>query len=166
LTEAVSQKTTSNETLPDSWEWAAYSELGDWSGGGTPSKSNPSYWEGGNVPWFSPKDMRGLELHDSQDHITNVALQDSSAKPIGAGSLLFVVRSGILRRTLPVALTTIDGAVNQDIKALIPSKSLSAKYLLYATLAQKEEIRHKCKKAGTTVESIQVTSLTDLCKGI
>ncbi len=159
MTDTIAQEATGVQTLPESWEGAAYSELGEWSGGGTPSKSNPSYWEDGEVPWFSPKDMHGLELQDSQDHITEGALQDSAAKLIRAGSLLFVVRSGILRRTLPVALSTIDGAVNQDIKALTPSKSLSTKYLLYATLAQKEEIRHRCKKAGTTVESIQVAAL-------
>ena len=159
MTDTVAFQTTESRTLPESWEWAAYSELGEWSGGGTPSKSNASYWEEGTVPWFSPKDMRKLELHDPQDHITEDALHGSAAKPIRAGSLLFVVRSGILRRTLPVALTTVDGAVNQDIKALTPSGSLSAKYLLYATLAQKEEIRHTCKKAGTTVESIQVLAL-------
>lgn len=159
MTETISRTEIQAEELPDSWAYAAYSELGEWFGGGTPSKANPEFWKDGNVPWFSPKDMRGLELHDSQDHITEIALDDSAAKPVRAGSLLFVVRSGILRRTLPVALTRVDGAVNQDIKALTPSKRLSVKYLLYATLAQREEIRHRCKKAGTTVESIQVPSL-------
>ncbi len=147
--------------LPERWQWTTYSQLGEWFGGGTPSKAKPEYWVDGAIPWFSPKDMGELELHNSQDHIAENALTETPARLIEAGSLLFVVRSGILRRILPVALTMVDAAVNQDMKALTPSRFVYGKYLLYVTLSQREEIRQRCKKAGTTVESIQVPLLQD-----
>ena len=48
--------------------------VGIWSGGGTPSKANPEYWDNGDIPWVSPKDMKTFELHDSQDKITAKAV--------------------------------------------------------------------------------------------
>ncbi|MGC9261892.1 MAG: restriction endonuclease subunit S, partial [Phycisphaerae bacterium] len=71
------------------------------SGGGTPSKKNPAYWTG-KIPWVSPKDMGGDEIHDSEDHISQRAVEESSASLIPVGSVLVVVRSGILKHTLPV----------------------------------------------------------------
>ena len=73
--------------------------------------------------------------------------------------MLIVVRSGILRRVLPIVINLVDTTVNQDLKALIPHQSIFREYLLYVTLAYAEDIRKKCAKDGTTVESIEVPSL-------
>jgi len=147
--------------LPEGWAWTTYEQIGKWSGGGTPSKQIASYWIGGEIPWISPKDMKSLLIYDSEDRITDDAIKSSSAKLIPSDSLLFVVRSGILRRTLPVALTRIDAAVNQDLKALTPSDHIFADYLLYHALAFNDEIRRSCSKDGTTVESIEFLALKE-----
>ena len=97
-------------------------------GGGTPSKRNAAYWEG-SIPWFSPKDMKVRELHDSQDHITKLATKNSSAKIRPEGSVLIVVRGMILAHTVPSAVLRVPAAVNQDIKVLIPSEYLVPEYL-------------------------------------
>ncbi len=147
--------------LPEGWALTTYEQIGKWSGGGTPSKQIGSYWIGGEIPWISPKDMKSLIIYDSEDRITDDAIKSSSAKLIPSDSLLFVVRSGILRRTLPVALTRIDAAVNQDLKALTPSDHIFADYLLYHALAFNNEIRRSCSKDGTTVESIEFFALKE-----
>jgi type I restriction enzyme S subunit len=145
--------------LPEKWTWANLSELGRMVGGGTPAKSCKEYWDGGSVLWISPKDMKAPYISTSEDRITELAISNSAAKLISAGSLLFVVRSGILRRTLPVALTMDDVTINQDMKALIPHQGLCTKYLLFTALALNEHIRKSCMKDGTTVESISVSRL-------
>jgi len=147
--------------LPEGWTWTTYGQIGEWSGGGTPSKQIESYWIEGEIPWISPKDMKSLLVHGSEDKITDAAIKNSSAKLIPSGSLLFVVRSGILRRTLPIALTSIDVAVNQDLKALTPSDHIFAEYLLYHALAFNNEIRRSCSKDGTTVESLEFPALKE-----
>lgn len=149
--------------LPRGWTWATYEQIGKWSGGGTPSKRIGSYWSDGDIPWISPKDMKSQIIYDSEDKITEVAVENSPAKLIPSGSLLFVVRSGILRRTLPVALTRINSTINQDLKALKPYKYIFDEYLLYHALAFNEEIRHDCAKDGTTVESIEFSALKEYC---
>jgi type I restriction enzyme S subunit len=55
--------------LPNSWIKMPLSEVGNWFGGGTPSKSNPRFWTGGKIPWVSPKDMKRDLIIDAEDHI-------------------------------------------------------------------------------------------------
>lgn len=99
-------------------------------GGGTPSKSNSEYFEG-SIPWVTPKDMKSIAIKDSIDHITEEAIKNSSAKLIPRNSILMVIRSGILKRTLPVAKNIVDVAINQDMKAFIVNEKLMPDYLLY-----------------------------------
>jgi type I restriction enzyme S subunit len=97
-------------------------------GGGTPSKSNPLFWSG-SIPWISPKDMKRRELHDAQDHISEAALSETPAKLINPGAVLVVVRGMILAHTFPSAVLATSAAINQDMKALIPSCELDPYYL-------------------------------------
>lgn len=141
--------------LPEGWVIKSLNELGSWTGGGTPSKTNRKFWTNGNIMWVSPKDMKFKTIDDTEDKITQDAVLNSSAKLISKGSILFVVRSGILRRTLPVALTSSDVTVNQDIKAFTPVEVLPT-FIYWYAVAKNEDIRRECTKDGTTVESIEL----------
>ena len=141
------------------WELVPLKELGQWSGGGTPSKSKPEYWEGGMIPWVSPKDMKSERIKDSEDHITEAAIAGSPAKWIAAGSVLLVTRSGILRHSLPVAVTSAAVTVNQDLKALTPKSGILPEYVAWALRAFAREILDECSKQGTTVNSIETAKL-------
>src|SRR5262249_46376776 len=85
-------------------------------GGGTPSKANPAFWNG-HLPWVSPKDMTGRDITDTQDHIAETALEETAAQLVPPGSVLMVVRSGILAHTIPIAIARVPLALNQDMKA-------------------------------------------------
>ena len=146
-------------TVPSSWELLPLKELGDWCGGGTPSKSKLRYWEGGTIPWVSPKDMKTERINDSEDHITKEAVTESTANFIAIGSVLLVTRSGILRHTLPVAVNTVRVTVNQDLKALTPRTGISPEYVAWALRAFSRDILHTCSKQGTTVNSVETTKL-------
>ncbi|MCR5888013.1 restriction endonuclease subunit S [Hymenobacter sp. J193] len=159
--EPAAPDTSELPELPQGWVRATFSQLGSWKGGGTPSKSNPSFWTNGDVLWVSPKDMKSWRLNDSEDKITEEAIEGSTAKLIDAPSLLFVVRSGILRRILPVAILETAGTVNQDIKALTPFVPELTDYLLYVVQCLNNDIRTSCMKGGTTVESIEVGQLQE-----
>jgi type I restriction enzyme, S subunit len=97
-------------------------------GGGTPSKHNAAYWDG-NIPWISPKDMTSIELYDGEDHITENAISESSTSLVPSDSILIVARSGILRRTIPIAINRVPVAINQDLKALIPCNHAMPEYI-------------------------------------
>ena len=111
--------------LPDNWSYTQLNNLGEWSGGGTPSKARNDFWENGTIPWVSPKDMKRLLIDESIDSITDLALGESAAKLIPEESVLMVTRSGILEHTFPVSLNTVPVTVNQDLKALTPHSSIT-----------------------------------------
>ena len=123
--------TTSKERSPDRWIVVRLGHLGEWRGGGTPSKSRPDYWAG-TLPWVSPKDMKVLKIADAQDHISPAAVEGSSVRLIPSGSLLMVVRGMILARCFPVAVTTREVTINQDMKALTPHYPEMKDYILIA----------------------------------
>jgi len=147
-------------TLPASWEQAQLAELGSWVGGGTPNKRVPGFWNG-DIPWVSPKDMKVARIRDTQDHITQDALAHSATTLVAAGSVLVVVRSGILRHTLPVAVTDRGAALNQDMKALLPGAEVVPEYVAWGLRAFSQEILHSCSKSGTTVQSIDTERLLE-----
>lgn len=142
------------------WRLAPLGTLGTWRGGGTPSKANGAFW-GGGVPWVSPKDMKSSVVHRTEDTITEAALSGSAAKLVPLGSVLVVTRSGILERTLPVAVNAVPVTLNQDMKALTPDEGVDATFVYWALRAFEREILRTCSKAGTTVASIETTRLCE-----
>lgn len=152
--------------LPEGWKWMKLDDFGFWSGGGTPSKSNKDFWENGDTLWITSKDMKRKDISDSQDKITRASVSKSSAKLIGANSILVVLRSGILRRILPVAISKLECTINQDLQALTPYNT-SSDFIYWYLVAKEYNIRHKCAKSGTTVESVEAILLksypTPLC---
>ncbi len=108
-------------------------------GGGTPSKANAAYWTG-PIPWVSPKDMKRWLIDDAEEHISERAIDETSAKLIKQRAALVVVRGMILAHTWPVAITTTDVTINQDMKALCPDESLKPEYLGYVLRARAREV--------------------------
>jgi type I restriction enzyme, S subunit len=144
--------------LPRGWAWAKLGELGRWFGGGTPSKAVASYWSG-EIPWVSPKDMKIERVIDAVDHISAVAVEESATTLVPAGTVLVVTRSGILRHTLPVAVTEREVALNQDLKALILANGADPNYVAWALRSNAQAILRECSKAGTTVANIETARL-------
>lgn len=154
----LTNKKVTDGVLPKGWTLKKLNEIGTWRGGGTPSKSNKDFWTNGDILWVSPKDMKSKTIHETIDKITFDAIQKSSTKLISKGSILFVVRSGILRRTLPISITISDVTVNQDLQALTPTNTLP-EYVYWYVIGKNEDIRRDCSKNGTTVESIESSLL-------
>lgn len=128
-------------------------------GGGTPRKSVSSYF-GGDIPWVTPKDMKRPVIGSSEITLTPDGVKNSPAKVIPAGAVLVVVRSGVLKHTLPVALTNQPVTVNQDMKALVPSHRLDAAYL--ARLLKALQPRVLTWVRATTADNFPIDKLLDL----
>ena len=142
--------------------WIPLRELGVWSGGGTPSKSRADYWDEGNIPWITPKDMRSSKIQNSMMNITDRAVCESNVKLIEAPSIALVVRSSILQHTFPVAQIDVDATFNQDMKTLVvDSDRFERRYIYYALSANGQEILRQTSKQGGSVNSLVVPRLMD-----
>lgn len=113
---------------PSHWAWVRLRDIGRLSGGMTPSMNRADYW-GGDVVWLSPKDIKADEATDSELKITAKGLAETRLEAFPAGSLFIVARSGILKRTLPVAINRAAAAANQDMKVLVPFEPGMERYL-------------------------------------
>lgn len=130
------------------WETKPLGEVCQFRGGGTPSKQRKDFWNG-SIPWVSPKDMKSVEISDSIDHITDSAIKSSATTLIPSGSILLVVRSGILARTVPIGITSRELAVNQDLKALVPGSDVDPWFLYYALKANEQALLATVTRGAT-----------------
>lgn len=145
----------------ESWRRIPLKKCGSWYGGGTPSMGHPEYWENGTLLWVTSKDMKNDLIEDTLMHTNMLGVENSSANYIEEPAVLFVMRSGILRRTFPVCMVKKPFTVNQDLKALVPTDDINLEYLFWVCKANEKQILEKCMKSGTTVESINTTALRD-----
>jgi type I restriction enzyme S subunit len=148
--------------LPAGWAWATIGELGAWTGGGTPSKGNGSFWIDGSIPWVSPKDMKRDIIGETEDKITRAAVDQSSTNYIQESSVLMVMRSGILRHTFPVAVTDRMVTLNQDLRALTPHRGINPHYVARFLKSAERKVLTECAKDGTTVNSVDAGALERL----
>jgi type I restriction enzyme S subunit len=128
------------------WATVELGSLGEILGGATPSKRNPEFWSG-SIPWVSPKDMKTSQIFDSQDHVSESAIDNSPLRTIPPQSILMVVRGMILAHSFPVAMTTTPVTINQDMKALVPPRDL-APYLLLTLTAIKATVTNLVERSS------------------
>ncbi|HCS51822.1 MAG TPA: hypothetical protein DIW81_09555 [Planctomycetaceae bacterium] len=147
----LSQNTSKSEerltTLPKGWVEAKLSDFGVFFGGGTPSKQRAEFWKG-RIPWVSPKDMKVLTIGDARDHVTPEAIEESSAKLVPSPSLLMVVRGMILLHSFPVAITSAEVTINQDMKALFFAVPEVADYLLIACRGMRNRMLSRVERSS------------------
>lgn len=139
--------------IPESWKWVRLVELGSFSSGKTPDMTNRLFWENGTVNWMTSKDMKEKFLSESQMKITASAAQEMTVYE--AGTLLMVVRSGILKRMLPLCVLTQQSTINQDLKAYSLFCNDMSKYVYYMLKALEPSILFNYTKRVTTVDSLK-----------
>jgi type I restriction enzyme S subunit len=147
--------------VPEHWTLPKLKSIASFSGGGTPSRENTVYWNG-NIPWVSPKDMKADQIDRAEEAITKEGLESSATRLLPPGCLLMVVRSGILKHTIPVAINATSVALNQDMKALIfdPGRCIGRFFLRWVQ-GLNDRLLLAWAKQGATVESIEHSYLAD-----
>lgn len=141
--------------VPMHWVPAKVKSFTRFCGGGTPSRDNFAFWNG-DIPWVSPKDMKSERIRGAEESITEIGLATSSSSLIEAGNLLMVVRSGILKHTIPVAINDVPVALNQDMKALhFNDESATSEFFLRWVQGLNDALLLAWAKQGATVESIE-----------
>ena len=126
-------------------------------GGGTPSKVHPEYYKDGDIPWVSSKDMKTDILTDSQIKINQMGVENSTARMVPVNSVIMVIRSGILKHTLPVAINAVPITVNQDLKVFIPSERILTRFLAVQFKMHEKDILTGVR--AVTADNIEFNSL-------
>jgi len=138
----------------DGWTETTLGKVAHWQGGITPSMANRSFWEGGTIPWISSGDVLQLSQYGAGKYVTEASLRETSLKLLPIGTIVVVVRSGILAHTLPIALLDTPSTINQDIKAGLPQSGVLGEFLMWFLRSNSQSILESCRKTGTTVQSV------------
>ncbi|PYE85165.1 restriction endonuclease subunit S [Phyllobacterium leguminum] len=126
-------------------------------GGGTPSRQNPAFWTG-PIPWASVKDFIEDQtvLLSTKEQISVQGLQASAANLIPANTPIVCTRMAVGR----VAIAPMDVTINQDLKALVPARDVSTRYLLH--LADHAKPKAEGVSIGSTVKGIKVADYLNI----
>lgn len=141
--------------IPTHWEEVPIGRLFRLVSGGTPSKDRPEFWDG-DIPWVSAKDMKSIEISDTEDHISPDGMSASNLDLLPAGTLLLVVRGMILAHTIPISICRVPVTVNQDMKGMVARRPVDSFFVARqlaansaAFFATREESAHGTKALRT-----------------
>ena len=127
--------------------------------GGTPSKSNQDYYNGG-IPWVTTTSLNGkqIDARDAVDWITEKAIDETAAKIVPANSIMVGTRVGVGK----VAVNLVDMSTSQDIISLLDiddsawDKDFLCKYIQGKNRFLKSQAR------GATIKGIKIDVLANL----
>lgn len=125
--------------LPPGWAWVPLLRVAKQETGHTPSRSKPEYWDGG-VPWIGIRDAgahHGRSIETTMQTISDAGLANSSARLLPSGTIC-------LSRTASVGYVTMmktSMATSQDFATWTCTEALLPEYLLYALMAEGDDIR-------------------------
>jgi len=102
-------------------------EIGALTSGGTPSRAKPEYFEG-DIRWYSAGELNSLYLPDSVEHISEMALQQSSAKLFNKGTLMIGMYD---TAAFKMGILTESSSSNQACANLNPKQGYNIVWLYY-----------------------------------
>lgn len=127
-----------NTNIPDTWKWVTLNDISITSSGGTPDRKNPNYFKG-NIPWVKSGELNYNIITETEEYISQEALDYSSAKIFPKGSLLIALYGNTVGR---MAFLGVDAATNQAIASITPFL-INPKYLFYYLMSSKEDLLNK-----------------------
>ncbi|WP_312763530.1 restriction endonuclease subunit S [Epilithonimonas sp.] len=125
--------------LPKGWLWTTIGDIAILSSGGTPDRGNRSYFKG-DIPWVKSGELNYNTIVETEETISQEALESSSAKILPSGTLLIALYGSTVGK---LAFLGIDAATNQAVAALKTTKSFESKYLYYYLLNNRERLLQK-----------------------
>ena len=128
--------------FPDTWIQVPLSDVAQWGSGGTPSRNHFAYY-GGNIPWVKTGELGQGLIEDTTEKITELGLQNSSAKIFPKGSVIVAMYGATIGQT---GILGIDAATNQACAVGTPIEGITTtEYLFYYLLSQKNNFIEKGK---------------------
>lgn len=114
------------------WEVVRLGDVADFFSGGTPKTTERKYY-GGEIPF-----IKSAEIYNSttQEYLTQLGFKESSAKWVKKGDLLYALYGA---NSGEVAISKIDGVINQAILCIKNQPEVLNTYFLYSVFLEKKE---------------------------
>ena len=141
-------KKTKAGMIPVDWAYAQLKEVATISSGGTPSRTNPIYWNG-NIPWVKTTQIQNciINENDIDEFITKEGLKNSSAKMVPPKTIVLgMIGQGKTREQ--VGYLNIEACTNQNAATIVCKDSCNSKFLFQYLLFNYHNIRALSNSSG------------------
>jgi type I restriction enzyme S subunit len=125
--------------LPEGWRRSTLGDVARITSGGTPNRSEPSYW-GGSIPWVTTGEIQFNTITDTNEKITEAGLKNSSAKLFQPGTLLMAMY-GQGKTRGQVAKLAIEASTNQNSAAILLHEGHDPDFYFHFLSWKYDEIR-------------------------
>lgn len=137
------------ENLPKGWRLGKIGEIYKTTSGGTPSRTRLEYYEFGIIRWVKSKELEGSFILETEEMITDEALNNSSAKLLPTHSVLVAMYGATVGE---IAILGVEAACNQAICAIIPNKDYPYTYVFLILSMNKDKLVNKA--SGSAQQNI------------
>jgi type I restriction enzyme, S subunit len=136
--------------VPEHWTAWRISRFARVGNGSTPSRTKPSYWNGGTYPWLNSSHVNRDIIDSADQFITRAALRECHLPRVRAGSVLVAI-TGQGKKRGKAAPLAIEATINQHIAYITPRLHIvSTEYLHLALTAAYRQLRAISDDAGST----------------
>lgn len=127
--------------VPNGWRSLRLADVAILSGGTTPSRAKPEYWENATIPWATPSDITSLatgenRITNTETKVSEKALDECSLTLNPSGTVLMTSRATIGF----AAINQVPMATNQGFISLRVNGDLNADFLLYWLTSQRNNL--------------------------
>lgn len=143
--------------MKSEWQHKKLGEIGKVVGGATPSTRKVENYQGGLIPWITPKDLsnhHGRYISHGERNITESGLKSCAAKMMPTDSILFSSRAPIGY----IAIASNPVCTNQGFKSIVPNEDIFPLFLYYLLVHNREKI--KAQGSGTTFMEVSASTMS------
>lgn len=130
---------------PD-WENGSLGSIFETTSGGTPSRTEASYWDG-DIPWITTSLVNFGVINGAEEFITKNGLNNSSAKLLPKGTVL-IAMYGQGKTRGQVALLGVEATTNQACAAVRPQQGISPYFVFLNLAGRYDEFRSLSNSGG------------------
>ncbi len=109
-------------------KWSSIGDLFETYSGGTPTKSNKEYYEGGSIPWLRSGEVCQKEITRTEMFITEKGLKESSAKYYPENTVVVAMYGATAAQ---VGILRIKATSNQAVCGILPHKDFLPEFVYY-----------------------------------
>lgn len=133
--------------VPEGWEKKQINDICSLiTSGGTPSRNNKSFWDNGNIKWVKTKELNDTWIIETEEHITETGLNNSSAKIFPPNTILMAIYASPTLGRLGILVH--EACCNQAALGFIPNEFVSWQWLFYKLYELRDKFNSIARGAG------------------
>ncbi|WP_228458065.1 restriction endonuclease subunit S [Chryseobacterium schmidteae] len=130
------------ENLPKGWAECTLENIGSWSSGSTPSRSNKMYYTNGTVNWLKTGDLNDGYIDYIPEKITDLAFRKCSVRLNPIESVLIAMYGATIGK---IGILNIPSTTNQACCACITYPGIYSKFIFYLLMSKKRILQMKAE---------------------